>query len=164
MHIDICALPSFDVEKRHLLNHYNLILPTEGLLVPVQSLSEILADKFIALAYRSRRIKPRDIWDILWLRQRGIAISTALISKKLEARKKSLHDFYDALQNQVSKILLDDEVRTDFNNELSRFIPLPIKSRTVDNPDYWPYIQREMENMTKDIVAPRKNDNAFNMG
>ena len=42
MHIDVCALPSFDVDKRPLINHYNIVVPTEGILVPVQSLQEIL--------------------------------------------------------------------------------------------------------------------------
>ena len=52
MHIDVCAIPSFDIEKRPLLNHYNIVVPTEGILVPVQSLQETLADKLIALAYQ----------------------------------------------------------------------------------------------------------------
>ncbi|EHR41431.1 nucleotidyl transferase AbiEii/AbiGii toxin family protein [Alishewanella jeotgali] len=29
MHIDVCAIPSFDIEKRPLLNHYNIVVPTE---------------------------------------------------------------------------------------------------------------------------------------
>ncbi|MEI8633533.1 nucleotidyl transferase AbiEii/AbiGii toxin family protein [Vibrio sp. PP-XX7] len=65
MHIDVCAIPSFDIEKRPLLNHYDIVVLTEGISVPVQSLQETLADKLIALAYRARRIKPRDIWDIV---------------------------------------------------------------------------------------------------
>ena len=57
MHIDVCAIPSFDIEKRPLLNHYNIAVPTEGILIPAQSLKETLADKVIALAYRARRIE-----------------------------------------------------------------------------------------------------------
>jgi hypothetical protein len=37
MHIDVCAIPSFDVNMRGLLNHYNVPVPTEGLLFPVPS-------------------------------------------------------------------------------------------------------------------------------
>lgn len=85
MHIDVCAIPSFEVTRRGLINHYNILVPTEGLLFPVQSLAETLADKMIALAYRSRRIKPRDLWDIVWIKQRGTAISAQLVDKKLIA-------------------------------------------------------------------------------
>ena len=59
MHIDVCAIPSFDVEKRPLLNHYNIVVPTEGLLIPVQSLQETLADKLIALAYKGSLSVPK---------------------------------------------------------------------------------------------------------
>jgi len=34
-----------------------------------------------------------------------------------------------------------EEVRNDFNMEMSRFIPKKIKVRTVDNPEYWAYVQ-----------------------
>ena len=104
MHIDVCAIPSFDVEKRPLLNHYNIVVPTEGLLIPVQSLQETLADKLIALAYRARRIKPRDIWDIVWIKQRGINLSLDLIDRKLSARGKLKKDFTEALQIQLEKL------------------------------------------------------------
>ena len=136
MHIDVCAIPSFDIQKRPLLNHYNIVVPTEGILVPVQSLKEILADKLIALAYRSRRIKPRDIWDIVWIKQRGIALSEALVEQKLVARSKQKEEFIKSLKVQLEKLMQDDEVRADFNMEMSRFIPKQIKERTLDNPDY----------------------------
>ena len=40
------------------------------------SREEILADKFLALAFRPNRIKNRDLWDIVWLKQQGIDIVT----------------------------------------------------------------------------------------
>src|SRR5690554_5603451 len=136
MHIDVCAIPSFDIQRRPLINHYDIVVPTEGILVPVQSLQETLADKFIAVAYRARRIKPRDIWDIVWIKQRGVALSKELVEKKLAARNKHKDDFRTALELQINKLQQDDEVRADFNMEMSRFIPSQIKERTVDNPEY----------------------------
>src|SRR5699024_1379174 len=115
MHIDVCAIPSFDIEKRPLLNHYDIVVPTEGILVPVQSLQEALADKLIALAYRARRIKPRDVWDIVWIKQRGINLSKALVEQKLAARQKDNDDFRQALAMQLAKLMSEDEVREDFN-------------------------------------------------
>lgn len=164
MHIDVCSIPSFAVEKRPLLNHYNLVVPTEGLLVPVQSLTETLADKFIALAYRSRRIKPRDIWDIVWLKQRNTPVSEELIQLKLTARQKPHTEFMNALETQVNHLLNDDEVRTDFNMEMSRFIPRHIKERTIDNPDYWSYVQTEIYAMATTIKNGGQSKNSFDMG
>lgn len=164
MHIDVCAIPSFDVEKRPLINHYNLMLPTEGLLIPVQTLEETLADKFIALAFRARRIKPRDVWDILWIIQRGVNLSHELIDQKLAARAKSKVNFLDALQMQVEKIKADDEVKIDFITEMSRFIPSQIKANTLDNPEYWPYVQSEVDRMANLILAGGNSHRKFDMG
>ncbi|RCU52442.1 nucleotidyl transferase AbiEii/AbiGii toxin family protein [Corallincola holothuriorum] len=164
MHIDVCAIPSFDVEKKPLLNHYNVVVPTEGLLVPVQSLQEILADKMIALAYRARRIKPRDIWDIVWIKQRGIALSKALVDQKLVARNKQADDFRSALATQRTKLMNDDEVRNDFNMEMSRFVPQQIKARTLDNPEYWPYLQSEVSEIASLLISDDVTTSKFDMG
>lgn len=164
MHIDICAIPSFDVEKRPLLNHYNIVVPTEGILIPVQSLNETLADKLIALAYRARRMKPRDIWDIVWIKQRGIELSKTLVDKKLEARGKVRDEFIGALKIQIEKLMQDDEVREDFNMEMSRFIPQQIKERTIDNPDYWPYVQAEVRTIASSLLTDSAIKNKFDMG
>ncbi|MEH6465609.1 MAG: nucleotidyl transferase AbiEii/AbiGii toxin family protein [Shewanella psychromarinicola] len=164
MHIDVCAIPSFDIEKRALINHYNIVAPTEGLLIPIQSLQETLADKFIALAYCARLIKPRDVWDIVWIKQRGVGVYQELINKKLEARKKTKADFTAALGFQVDKLLRDDEVRKDFNMEMSRFVPNQIKQRTLDNPDYWAYVQSEVNSMSMPLLTEDKSANKFDMG
>lgn len=164
MHIDVCAIPSFDIEKRPLINHYNIVVPTEGLLVPVQSLKETFADKFIALAYRSRRIKPRDIWDIVWIKQRGVLLSQELINKKLAARDKQNEDFIQALQAQIERLMYDSEVHDDFNMEMSRFIPTQIKNRTIDNPEYWAYVQTEIKETANTLILGRTTENKFDMG
>lgn len=164
MHIDVCSIPSFDIEKRPLINHYDIVVPTEGILVPVQSLQEILVDKLIALAYRARRIKPRDIWDIVWIKQRGIDLSRTLLEKKLIARQKQTEDFQQALSAALSKLMSEDEVRDDFNMEMSRFIPKQIKERTLDNPEYWGYVQGEVKVIASELLYGRTPKNPFDMG
>lgn len=164
MHIDVCAIPSFDVEKRALLNHYNTVVSTEGILIPVQSLNEALVDKLIALAYRARSIKPRDVWDIVWIKQRGIELSIALVDDKLAARGKQKGDFIEAFNIQLKRLMQDDEVREDFHQEMSRFIPRQIKERTIDNPDYWAYVQSEVSAVSKVMLVGDMPKNKFDMG
>lgn len=161
MHLDVCAIPSFDLEKKSLINHYSILVPTEGLLIPVQSLNEALVDKLIALAYRSRRIKPRDLWDLVWIKQRGIKVNKELLEKKLEARGKSFSDFTSVVQQQLHKLLTDSLVETDFNQEMSRFIPRAIKQRTLEQPEYWAYLQGEVKQLVGDALnsaQPNKFD------
>jgi len=164
MHIDVCAIPSFDIEKRPLINHYDIVVPTEGILVPVQSLQETLADKLIALAYRARRIKPRDVWDIVWIKQRGINVSKTLVQQKLAARRKQTADFHQTLAAQLGKLMTEDEVRKDFSMEMSRFIPKNIKERILDNPDYWAYVQNEVKDAVSSLLNDDTTKNPFDMG
>lgn len=164
LHIDVCAIPSFDIEKRPLINHYNIVVPTEGILVAVQSLQEILADKLIALAYRTRRIKPRDIWDIVWIKQRGIAVSKTLVEQKLYAREKQLQDFQHTLSVQLQRLVSEDEVRVDFNEEMGRFIPQKLRQRTLDDPDYWLYVQREVTAVASGLFEDGSPKPQFDMG
>tara|TARA_R110001583_G_scaffold138491_1_gene290116 strand:- start:394 stop:1281 length:888 start_codon:yes stop_codon:yes gene_type:complete len=164
MHIDVCAIPSFDIEKRPLINHYDIVVPTEGILVPVQSLQETLADKLIALAYRARRIKPRDIWDIVWIKQRGIDLSKVLVDKKLTARHKQTDDFRQALSTALAKLMTEEEVRNDFNMEISRFIPKQIIERTLDSPEYWTYVQGEVNAIASELLHDGTPKKPFDMG
>ena len=165
IHIDVCALDSLTIEKRPLLNHYRLNTPTEGLLIPVQSLPEMLVDKFIALAYRARRIKPRDLWDIVWLHQQTVSLDHSLLEGKLNARKKTMEAFTPALATQIERLNTCDETRQDFNQEMARFIPTAIKARTLDNPDYWAYLQTQITTMAESVFnGQSKTDNAFDMG
>ncbi|MDO6474381.1 nucleotidyl transferase AbiEii/AbiGii toxin family protein [Alteromonas sp. 1_MG-2023] len=163
MHIDVCAIPSFDIEKRPLINHFDIVVPTEGILVPVQSLQETLADKLIALAYRARRIKPRDIWDIVWIKQRGIDLSGKLVEKKLNARYKLTDDFRQALSSALTRLMSEEEVHNDFIVEMSRFIPKRIKERTLDNPEYWAYVQSEVKAIASELLHDDKPKNPFDM-
>ena len=60
IHIDICAIPSYDRNPMVLRNHYGVEMGTSGLIVQAQSREEILADKIVAFALRPNRLKNRD--------------------------------------------------------------------------------------------------------
>jgi Nucleotidyl transferase AbiEii toxin, Type IV TA system len=38
MHIDVCSIPSFDVQNRPIMDHYGINSPMSGLPIPVQSM------------------------------------------------------------------------------------------------------------------------------
>lgn len=58
----------------------------------------------------------------------------------------------------------DDEVREDFNMEMSRFIPKQIKERTIDHPDYWAYVQSEVTIIASALLGGEMPKNKFDMG
>ena len=152
MHIDICALPSFDIEHRPIMDHYHINSPMAGLPIPVQSMAEILADKMVAFAYRERRIKPRDVWDIVWLKQQGVEQRYDLIIKKLEARGKKDKDFIEKINQHLSLLQKDESTKSDFYNEMSRFLPKEVAKRTLENNNFWPYLVLTVGDEVKQVT------------
>lgn len=161
MHIDICSLPSFDIDYRPIIDHYNINSSMAGLPIPVQSLSEILADKMIAFAFRERRIKPRDIWDIVWLKQQNIEQKHDLILKKLKVRKKEKSHFLNQIRKHADMIKNDDETKIDFYNEMSRFLPSDVSKRTIEEKNFWSYlsglIEDEVSLLSRSMSGTNKN-------
>ena len=122
INIDICAITSYERRPMMLINPYRVDMGTNGLIIQVQSLEEIYTDKIIAFALRPNRIKYRDLWDIIWLRQKGIAPKIELIPHKLKDRKCNINDFLDLLIKRV-KSLKDEELGVEFIKEMTRFLP-----------------------------------------
>ncbi|BDD87682.1 nucleotidyl transferase AbiEii/AbiGii toxin family protein [Desulfofustis limnaeus] len=141
INIDICAVTSYDRHPAMLLHDYGVDLGTSGLILQVESREEILADKMIALALRPNRLKNRDLWDIVWLKQRGIALPTELIKKKLMDRDIAPSIFVEALHTR-----LDDLYRPQsparFIQELRRFLTPKVVAETLENKDFWKYMVR----------------------
>jgi len=104
VHIDICALPSHRRRPALLRNPYGVDMGTDGLIVQVQTREEILADKWVALAFRPNRIQYRDLWDILWLDRRGVLLETMLVEQKLEDRRLSRKEFLSTLHQRIQAL------------------------------------------------------------
>ena len=84
--------------------------------------------------------------------------------KKLAARNKQKNDFKYALILQLIKLMQDDEMRKDFTMEMSRFIPQKIKERTLDSPEYWAYVQTEVNAIAHVLIDNNALKNPFDMG
>jgi predicted nucleotidyltransferase component of viral defense system len=140
IHLDICALPSYDVRPMTLRNLYEVDLGTSGLILRTESREEILADKLIALAFRENRLKNRDLWDIAWLTQRGVELPVDLIPKKVRDHGRDGDEFRNCLSDRVQH-LGTDEARADFLNEMRRFLPSVTVEETLQKEGYWQWLR-----------------------
>ena len=66
IHLDICAVPSYQVTPRTLRNHYEINLGTESLIINAQTREEIFADKLVAFAMRPGRLNQTVRQDGFW--------------------------------------------------------------------------------------------------
>jgi len=144
IHIDVCALPSHRPLPSLLRNAYGVNMGTEGLIVQVQSREEILADKWVALAFRPNRIRYRDLWDILWLNRQDVRLETLLISQKLDDRAKKHQEFSAAIAERIGQLESDQVHQRMFQQEMERFLFSADQRESVGNPDFWGLIVRQI--------------------
>lgn len=140
INIDVCAIPSYDKRPMMLRNHYGVDMGTSGLILQVESREEILADKLVALALRSGRIKNRDLWDIVWLKQQNIRLPLELVERKIADHRHTVDSFIKLLSSRQEMLKLDDGLRIAFEKEMRRFLPSNIVTETIENKSFWPYV------------------------
>lgn len=140
IHLDICALPSYQVVPRTLLNHYGVNLGTESLIINSQTREEIFADKLVAFAMRPGRLKHRDLWDIAWLTQGGISPAYDLLHAKLQDHGQSEQIFLERTRKRLEILESDGQQQKDFIFEISRFVPPDRLNRTVRQDQFWAYL------------------------
>ena len=90
--------------------------------IMASSIEEILVDKHMALVGRARRIKQRDVFDILWLRQRGVSFNADMLAAKLDARAYDSDQFHQTLMERAKMAEGCIESGT-YKNEMSKFLP-----------------------------------------
>ena len=134
INIDVCMLPSYERRPVMLKNHYGLETGTSGLIIMAESLTEILADKIIALAMRSNRVKNRDIWDIFQLKARNIDLSVGLVKQKLLDRRI---DFVYFKQCYNERLIMLKTQQQEFLKEMRRFISPEVLSGELTDESWW---------------------------
>jgi predicted nucleotidyltransferase component of viral defense system len=140
INIDVCSIPSYQAKPMVLLNPYSVEMGTGGLLLQVESREEIFADKLLAFALRPNRLKARDLWDIAWLTQQGIAPAWELLELKLKDHQCVSSEYLELFSKRTESLRSDPSVEREFKKEMQRFLPPNIVSQTINNDDYWEYL------------------------
>jgi len=137
INIDICALPSYERMPAMLRNIYGVEMGTSGLILYAESMREILIDKMIAFALRPNRVKNRDLWDIVWLRGRGITWPHELLTRKLSDRGVDESVFAAQYRARLDTIRAGQD---DFIREMRRFLPSAAFTPDLSGPLWWEHL------------------------
>ncbi len=129
-------------------NHYGIDLGTDGLVIQAQSREEIYTDKLLALALRPNRLKYRDLWDMIWLHQRGIKPHVNLIPLKLQERNISLEDFRASFDVRLKKLSEEKNLAIEFKKEMDRFLS---SNQILEQNQLWPSILILINELQKDM-------------
>lgn len=147
IHIDVCAIPSYQSRPMVLLNSYGVEMGTSGLIVQAQSRAEIFADKLVAFALRPNRIKNRDLWDIAWLHQQAVQPQLDLIPHKLSDHRCTSQRFAQLLTQRCQLLASQPQLALDFRQEMRRFLPAQLVAQTVDQAVYWSFLTQLMQDL-----------------
>ena len=84
------------------------------------STEELLVNKHMALVGRAKRIKQRDVFDLLWLHGQSVTFRPDLLAAKLPEKEKG--DFADTLRQRAAAAK-EGMLNGDYQAELERFLP-----------------------------------------
>ncbi|MDH1534293.1 nucleotidyl transferase AbiEii/AbiGii toxin family protein [Pseudomonas chengduensis] len=166
IHIDICAIPSYISMPRTLLNPYGVDMGTQGLILNAEALEEIYADKILAFALRQGRIKSRDLWDLLWLKQQKIEPALQLLAAKLNDHKVAAQVFLEKSAQRSATLINDPQVKADFRSEMQRFLPAQLVEQTVNDDRFWAYLIDEIPRLIRraqNSLSPEEDSSHFMM-
>jgi len=153
IHIDICAVPSYDRWPMLLRNIYGVDMGTSGLILQAQSREEIFADKIVAFALRPNRIKNRDLWDIGWLVQQGVTLPLDLVARKVLDHRRTVAEFLTIIDRRVQQLQDSPDICRSFTDEMKRFLPPQTIRETVEKPDFWIYLKGIVHEECRKVVA-----------
>ncbi|MGE4489370.1 MAG: nucleotidyl transferase AbiEii/AbiGii toxin family protein [Kiritimatiellales bacterium] len=153
IHIDVCAVPSHRPRPALLRNAYGVNMGTEGLILQVQTREEILADKWMALAFRPNRVKYRDLWDLLWLDRQDIGLDTALVFQKLDDRQRTRSSFVSALRERIDDLENNPEHQQAFRKEMERFVPASDVREAIQHAEFWLLLTFNLREHAAQLVA-----------
>lgn len=152
INIDICSIPSYEKRPMVLLNPYMVDMGTSGLIIQAQSLEEIYADKLLAFAFRPNRLKHRDLWDILWLHQKGIKPRLSLLPNKIMDHNRNFKDFLESFNERKNSLKSNLQIAKEFKAEMSRFLPAEQRS-ILEQGNLWDFIAYLIEDLATQINA-----------
>ena len=151
IHIEIANVPAYTSEVRKLRANYEF-LPDgyTDLLIVVESLDEIMADKLLALAASRKKVRHRDIWDLAWLRQRGAEVRPELVGRKIA--DYGVEDYPALLDSLIEKMpsIIGGK---PFREEMKRFLPEDRYQRSLGNPKSERYLTATILELYRELKS-----------
>ncbi len=143
------------------LNYPFLPPSLSGILLPVEMPQEIMADKIVALANTTSRIRYRDIWDIGLLSGRLDSVNTFADIVEQKIMDYSIHDFDAKLEARIQS-LPDIVESTVFRDSMQKLLISSTLNRTLMRPEFRDWLAKEVSSIlvqTHDALSPSDPDN-----
>lgn len=163
--IEVANIPAYTHAWRQLVRNYT-VLPDgySDTLIRVETLEEVMADKLVSFPATTNRIRYRDMWDLIWLKQQGAKIDANMVSQKINDYKidhfeQKLHARIDSLPGIITEGI--------FHNEMKRFIPLSVYETSLGKEGFSAFLldglRDLLSQLRKDLYAKQDKANSFKL-
>ena len=140
--LEVANVPAHTRELRSPRRNYAHIPDGyDDIMIPVETIDEILADKVVSLVACTTHPRHRDIWDLQWLRQRNARLIPELVVAKIADYR--IEDYRGKLDSRIEG-LPDLVASQTFRSEMSRFVAPDVRARTFDKPGFTEFLAREV--------------------
>ena len=128
----------------------------QSILVNCESLEEIAADKFVALALR-RSIKARDVWDLTWLYQQKVEADPQLVMSKFNDYQSE--NSVEILESRLVELphYMDSG---EFEREMERFLMASVARTSIHQQGFIDYVKDTVSRQGRKLLA--ELDNSIN--
>lgn len=172
--LEIVNVPSHTKTPRLIQANYRLLPQgTNNLIIPVQTLEEIMADKLLGFAESlgNNATKPpryRDLWDLTWMSQRQSGVDMSAISE-LITRKMSDYGStqYEAQLDSAMARIPEIVNSPAFTDTMSRFLPVSTLDKSLRKDGFLPYLQgtviEQMQSVKNHLYGHGHRHSGFTM-
>lgn len=130
--LEVAEVPAYTREIMAVRSNYPQMFDDPKLFLPVENITEIMADKLVSFPANQRYIRYRDMWDLPYLSKLGAIPNLDFIEKKLSDYK--IADFEKRLLVRINS--LPDLVKShQFVSEMERFLNKQILNSTLKEND-----------------------------
>ncbi|CAM5788350.1 nucleotidyl transferase AbiEii/AbiGii toxin family protein [Castellaniella caeni] len=142
-------VPAYTRELKSLARNYQF-LPDgySDVLVGVETMNEIMADKLVSLPSCARYVRHRDIWDLRWLQQRGAVLSSDMVANKVSDYGEP--NYLERLRKMIDRLPQITQSAA-FKDEMSRFLPQDVQNRTIGALGFDAFLANEVGNMLAEV-------------
>lgn len=147
--LEVANIEALSTTRLPLRRNYDF-LPDgyEDILMSVESLDEIMADKLVSLPATEKYVRHRDVWDLAWLTQHSAQPDVEMVESKVAAYGV---DDYPAEVEAMIKRLPEIVVSKAFHDEMSRFLPSTVIERTLSRNGFTDYLCNTVSGLLSDV-------------
>ena len=142
---EVANVPAHSREARNLnVNYSGLPDGYSDLLIAVESLDEVMADKLVALVSRGDWVRHRDIWDLRWLKKRGATVRVDWIARKIgDYGTGNYLAGLDAMRERLPELTRSEE----FREAMSAYLLPEARKHALERQDFLQFLANEVRDL-----------------